>query len=54
MNHSYLFIRQNRNLVKKQKRLFNNKKRLEKEELKMRVKNESFSRRIFKKDWRIK
>lgn len=36
MNHSYLFIRQNRNLVKKQNRLLNNKKRLEKEELKMK------------------
>lgn len=46
MNHSYLFPRQNRNLVKKQKRLFNNKKRLAKEELKMRVFQEEYLKKI--------
>lgn len=42
MSNSYLFTRQNRNLVKKQNRLFNNKKRLEKEEAKMKVLQEKY------------
>lgn len=46
MNHSCLFVRQNRNLVKKQKRLFNNKKRLEKEELKMKILQEEYLKKI--------
>lgn len=46
MNNSYLFPRQNRNLVKKQKRLFNNKKRLEKEELKMKKLQEKYLEKL--------
>lgn len=46
MNHSCLFIRQNRNLVKKQKRLFNNKKRLEKKEAKMRILQEKYLEKL--------
>lgn len=46
MNPSYLFPRQNRNLVKKKKRLFNNKKRLEKEELKMKKLQEEYLKKM--------
>lgn len=46
MNNSYLFPRQNRNLVKKQKRLLNNKKRLAKVELKMKIWQEEYLKKI--------
>ncbi|MDD2290637.1 MAG: hypothetical protein PHV52_00025 [Aliarcobacter sp.] len=46
MNNSCLFIRQNWNLVKRQKRLLGNKKRLAKEELKMKVLQEKYLEKV--------
>jgi len=46
MKNSDLFTRQNRNLVKKQIRLLNNKKRLEKEERRMRVLQEKYLEKL--------
>jgi hypothetical protein len=42
MNNSCFFIRVDRNMVKKRARLLKNKKRLEKEELKMKSLQEKY------------
>ena len=46
MNNSFLFIRPNRNLVKREKRLLSNKKRLAKVESKMKVWQEEYLRKM--------